>query len=77
MIPYMETLGTIRRATLQYCQYSSRYDNYKRGIVENAFKPELSNGALMDIGVYVVSCMIRLLERLRQSKLLGLSCIMV
>ena len=58
MIPYMETLGTIRRATLQYCQYSSRYDNYKRGIVENAFKPELSNGALMDIGVYVVSCMI-------------------
>ena len=60
MIPYMETLATIRRATLQYCQYSSRYDNYKRGIVENAFKPELSNGALMDIGVYVVSCMIRL-----------------
>ena len=60
MIPYMETLGTIRRATLQYCQYSSRYDNYKRGIVENAFKPELSNGALMDIGVDVVSCMIRL-----------------
>ena len=60
MIPYMETLGTIRRATLQYFQYSSRYDNYKRGIVENAFKPELSNGALMDIGVYVVSCMIRL-----------------
>lgn len=60
MIPYMETLGTIRRATLQYCQYSSRYDNYKRGIVENAFKPELSNGALMDIGVYVVSCMIHL-----------------
>lgn len=60
MIPHMETLGTIRRATLQYCQYSSRYDNYKRGIVENAFKPELSNGALMDIGVYVVSCMIRL-----------------
>lgn len=60
MIPYMETLGTIRRATLQYCQYSSRYDNYKRGIVENAFKPELSNRALMDIGVYVVSCMIRL-----------------
>ena len=34
--------------------------NYKRGIIENAFKPELSNGALMDIGVYVVACMIRL-----------------
>ncbi|MCI6857740.1 MAG: Gfo/Idh/MocA family oxidoreductase [Eubacterium sp.] len=60
MISYMGSLGKIRRATLQYCQYSSRYDNYKRGIIENAFKPELSNGALMDIGVYVVSCMIRL-----------------
>lgn len=60
MLPYMESLGKIRRATLQYCQYSSRYDNYKRGIIENAFKPELSNGALMDIGVYVVACMIRL-----------------
>lgn len=39
MLPYMESLGKIRRATLQYCQYSSRYDNYKRGIIENAFKP--------------------------------------
>lgn len=71
MIPYMETLGTIRRATLQYCQYSSRYDNYKRGIVENAFKPELSNGALMDIGVYVVSCMIRLLGAPKSIKASG------
>lgn len=71
MIPYMETLGTIRRATLQYCQYSSRYDNYKRGIVENAFKPELSNGALMDIGVYVVSCMIRLFGAPKSIKVSG------
>ena len=47
-------LGQIRRVTLQYCQYSSRYDNFKKGIIENAFKPELSNGSLMDIGVYCV-----------------------
>ena len=47
-------LGTIRRASFQYCQYSSRYDNFKKGIIENAFNPELSNGALMDIGVYCV-----------------------
>lgn len=50
-------LGKIRRATLQYCQYSSRYDNFKKGIIENAFKPELSNGALMDIGSYCVHFM--------------------
>lgn len=60
MEEYMKTLGCIRRATIQYCQYSSRYDNFKRGIIENAFKPELSNGALMDIGVYTVAAMIRL-----------------
>lgn len=72
MLPYMETLGTIRRATLQYCQYSSRYDNYKRGIIENAFKPELSNGALMDIGVYVVSCMIRLFGAPKSIKASGI-----
>ena len=34
-------LGTIRRATLSYCQYSSRYDKFKNGIIENAFRPEL------------------------------------
>lgn len=53
-------LGTIRRATFQYCQYSSRYDKFKRGVIENAFKPELSNGALMDIGVYCVHPMVKL-----------------
>lgn len=47
-------LGTVRRVSFQYCQYSSRYDHYKEGIVENAFNPALSNGALMDIGVYCV-----------------------
>ena len=47
-------LGKIRRATFPYCKYSSRYDNFKKGIIENAFRPELSNGALMDIGVYGV-----------------------
>lgn len=47
-------LGEIRRATFSYCKYSSRYDNFKKGIIENAFNPKLSNGALMDIGVYGV-----------------------
>lgn len=47
-------LGTIRRVSFQYCQYSSRYDNFKNGIIENAFNPKFSNGALMDIGVYCV-----------------------
>lgn len=71
MTGYLGSLGTIRRATLQYCQYSSRYDNFKRGIIENAFKPELSNGALMDIGVYPVACMIRLFGVPKSIKAVG------
>ena len=47
-------VGTIRRASFQYAKYSSRYDKFKEGIIENAFNPEFSNGALMDIGVYCV-----------------------
>lgn len=50
--------GVIRRYFASYCQYSSRYDKFKEGIVLNAFKPELSNGAMMDIGVYTVYPMV-------------------
>lgn len=48
----VKLVGTVRRASFVYCQYSSRYDAYKRGVVENAFDPSLCNGSLMDIGVY-------------------------
>lgn len=48
-------LGRLRYADIHYMQYSSRYDKLKAGIVENAFKKELSNGSLMDIGIYCTS----------------------
>ena len=54
---WLPRLGTIRGGTIGFCQYSSRYDKFKRGIVENAFDPTLGNGALMDIGVYCVEMM--------------------
>ena len=47
-------VGTVRRVVASYCQYSSRYDALKQGRVANAFRPELSNGAVMDIGVYCI-----------------------
>ena len=56
----LQRLGTIRRATFIYCQYSSRYDKFKKGIVENAFDPTLSNSALMDIGCYCVHPLVAL-----------------
>lgn len=56
-------IGKLRRATISYCQYSGRYDNFKKGIIENAFRPELANGALMDIGVYCVGILSHLFGR--------------
>ena len=56
----MNDIGTIRRYFACYCQYSSRYDKFKEGIVLNAFKPELSNGAVMDIGIYTIYPMVAL-----------------
>lgn len=45
-------IGKVRRYVGNYGQYSSRYDAYRSGTVLNAFNPALSNGALMDLGVY-------------------------
>lgn len=60
---HIKEIGTVRRYFSAYCQYSSRYDKYKEGIVLNAFKTELSNGALPDIGVYTIYPMVVLFGR--------------
>lgn len=54
MMDNLHKIGDVRRATIQYCQYSSRYDKFKNGMIENAFNPKMSNGALMDIGSYCI-----------------------
>lgn len=59
----MKDIGKIRRYFASYCQYSSRYDKFKEGIILNAFKPELSNGAVMDIGIYTIYPMVSLFGR--------------
>lgn len=56
----LSRVGTVRRYFGSYCQYSSRYDKLKAGIVLNAFKPELSNGSVMDIGIYTIYPMVAL-----------------
>lgn len=53
-------IGKLRRASVEYCQYSSRYDKFRQGEVLNAFNPELSNAAIMDIGVYCIHTIVRL-----------------
>lgn len=64
--------GTIRRYFSAFCQYSSRYDKFKEGIVLNAFRPELSNGAMMDIGIYTIYPMVVLFGRPRRISASGI-----
>lgn len=62
----LKDIGTVRRYFASYCQYSSRYDKFKEGTILNAFKPELSNGAVMDIGIYTIYPMVALFGRPRR-----------
>lgn len=48
----IEKLGRIKIVSLNYSQYSSRYDRFKAGEVLPAFDPQKSGGALMDLNVY-------------------------
>ena len=56
-------IGRIRRASFEFCQYSSRYDKYREGEILQAFKSEFSNAAVMDIGVYPIHFCLRLFGR--------------
>lgn len=68
----LHKLGTIRRYFSCYCQYSSRYDKFREGVVLNAFKPELSNGAMMDIGIYTLYPMVVLFGRPQRVEATGI-----
>lgn len=59
----LSKIGMIRNYFACYCQYSSRYDKLKEGVVLNAFNPEFSNGATMDIGIYTIYPMVVLFGR--------------
>ncbi|MEG1587588.1 MAG: Gfo/Idh/MocA family oxidoreductase, partial [Bacteroidales bacterium] len=72
IIPAISQLGQIRNYFSAYCQYSSRYDKLKEGIVLNAFRPELSNGALMDIGIYTIYPMVILFGKPTKIKASGM-----
>ncbi|MBR5242031.1 MAG: Gfo/Idh/MocA family oxidoreductase [Clostridia bacterium] len=56
----LDKIGPVRRVSLDYCQYSSRYDKFKSGEVLNAFNPKMKNSALADIGIYPLHTCINL-----------------
>ena len=45
-------IGAIKIASMNFSQYSSRYDRFRAGEVLPAFDPAKSGGALMDLGLY-------------------------
>lgn len=53
-------VGKIRKAFINYCQYSSRYQRYLDGENPNTFNPAFSNGSIMDIGFYCLASAVAL-----------------
>lgn len=69
---HLHKIGPVRRYFASYCQYSSRYDKYKEGIVLNAFNPNFANGSLMDLGVYCLYPLVTLFGEPKEVKATGL-----
>ena len=57
----LERIGCLRRASFEFCQYSSRYARFLAGEHVNIFDASLGNCALLDLGVYCVHCCVALL----------------
>ncbi|WP_312479010.1 Gfo/Idh/MocA family protein [Kosakonia cowanii] len=52
--------GKLRKAFINYCQYSSRYQRFLDGENPNTFNPAFSNGSIMDIGFYCLASAVAL-----------------
>jgi len=45
-------IGPVRHCNATFCQYSSKYDALREGVIASSFDPAKGGGALPDIGVY-------------------------
>lgn len=48
----MEKIGPVWHYNSSFCQYSSKYEALREGIVPNSFNPRMGGGALADVGIY-------------------------
>lgn len=48
-------IGDVKVVTVNYSQYSSRYDAFRAGEVLPAFDPAKAGGAIMDLGLYTLT----------------------
>ena len=57
---HIKDLGQLKVISVNYSQYSSRYDAFKEGTILPAFDPKKCGGALYDINVYNVHSIVGL-----------------
>lgn len=62
----LSRLGPIHNGFIQASKYSSRYDAYLNGSNPPTFRNELSNGAIMDMGVYSIGIALALFGKPEQ-----------
>lgn len=60
---WLPLIGEIKLVRSSFCQYSSRYDNFKKGVIAPAFDPKKSGGALMDLSLYNIHYVMGLFGR--------------
>ena len=56
----IDQIGDIKIVSVNYTQYSSRYDAFKRGEILPAFDYTKSGGALMDLNIYNIHFLVKL-----------------
>ena len=58
----LPTVGDVKIVSLNYTQYSSRYDAFKAGEILPAFDYKKSGGALMDLNIYNIHFIVGLFD---------------
>lgn len=56
----LDEIKPIHWIELSMCQYSSKFDEFKRGGLPNVFNPAFSGGALMDLNIYHLNFILNL-----------------
>ena len=58
---HLSDLGQIKIVSMNYSQYSHRYDAFKQGKILPVFDPKKGGGALMDLNIYNIHFIVGLL----------------
>jgi len=59
----LKKIGNVHLVSLNFSQYSSRYDKFMQGDVLPVFDPRKAGGALMDLNVYNINLVVGLFGR--------------